>query len=186
MNGKSSKNFIVRDALPYIPWQIYLPPLHHHPVMKDYFIKLFNYDRFANLQTLDCILAANQSLKAVQLMAHLLAAQQIWLKRCQQLPAPGGALWPDWPASEFKAMIESNYAGWINFLEQASNADFGNPVVYQNLKGESFENSLSDILAHLINHGTHHRAQIGQQLKLSGLEQLPISDYIFYLREQKQ
>lgn len=154
--------------------------------MKDYFIKLLNYDRFANLQMLDSILAANQSLKAVQLMAHLLAAQQIWLKRCKHLPAPGGALWPDCPATEFKAMIESNYAGWISFLEQTDDADFGNTVAYQNLKGDSFENSLSDILAHLINHGTHHRAQIGQQLKLNGLEKLPASDYIFYLRNQKQ
>jgi uncharacterized damage-inducible protein DinB len=184
MNGKSSKNFIVQEASPCIPWQIYLPLLHHYPsAMKDYFIKLFNYDRFANLQMLDCILAANQSLKAVQLMAHLLAAQQIWLKRCKHLPAPGGALWPDWPATEFKAMIESNYAAWISFLEQADDADFGKLIVYQNSKGESFENSLTDILAHLINHGTHHRAQIGQQLKLSGLEKLPASDYIFYLRD---
>jgi len=116
-------------------------------------------------------------------MAHLLAAQQIWLKRCKHLPAPGGALWPDWPATEFKAMIESNYAAWISFLEQADDADFGKLIVYQNSKGESFENSLTDILAHLINHGTHHRAQIGQQLKLSGLEKLPASDYIFYLRD---
>lgn len=154
--------------------------------MKDYFIKLFNYDRFANLQMLGCILAANQSQKAVQLMAHLLAAQQIWLKRCKRLPAPGVALWPDWPATEFKAMIESDHAAWISFLEQADDADFGKLIVYQNSKGDSFNNSLTDILAHLINHGTHHRAQIGQQLKLSGLEKLPASDYIFYQRNQKQ
>jgi uncharacterized damage-inducible protein DinB len=153
--------------------------------MKDYFIKLFNYDRFANLQMLESIIAAHQPVKAVQLMAHLLAAQQIWLKRCKQLPAPGRALWPDWPASEFKDLIESNYTEWIEFLNQTNDTDFGNLIVYQNSKGESFQNSLSDIVAHLINHGTHHRAQIGQQLKFDGLEKLPATDYIFYLREQK-
>jgi uncharacterized damage-inducible protein DinB len=34
----------------------------------------------------------------------------------------------------------------------------------------------------LINHGTHHRAQIGQLIKFDGLEILPNTDYIFYLR----
>lgn len=154
-------------------------------MMKDYFIKLFNYDRSANLQMLDCIIAANQPVKVVQLMAHLLAAQQIWLKRCQQLPAPGGALWPDWSASELKIKIESNHIEWISYLEQLNDTEFEHLVVYKNTKGDSFQNSLSDIIAHLINHGTHHRAQIGQQLKVSGLEKLPATDYIFYLREQK-
>lgn len=153
--------------------------------MKDYFIKLLNYDRFANLQILDSMMATNQPLKAVQLMAHLLAAQQIWLKRCKRLPAPGGPLWPDWPATEFEAMIESNHSEWISFLEQISEDDFGKTVIYKNLKGDDFENSLADIIAHLINHGTHHRAQIGQQLKFVGLDKLPVTDYIFYLREQK-
>ena len=152
--------------------------------MKEYFIKLFNYDRFANAQMLDCITAANQPLKALQLMAHLLGAQQIWLKRCKQLQAPGGPIWPDWPVSELKAMIENNHAAWISFLEQADDDEFKTLIVYKNLKGDSFQNSLTDILAHLINHGTHHRAQIGQQLKFVGLEKLPVTDYIFYLREQ--
>jgi uncharacterized damage-inducible protein DinB len=150
--------------------------------MKHYFVKLFKYDRFANLQMLDYLTATNQPLKAVQLMAHLLAAQQIWLKRCKKLPAPGGPVWPDWPASELKAIIENNYAEWINFLEQSDDVDLKNLVTYQNSKGDTFENSLTDILAHLINHGTHHRAQIGQQLKLNAVEQLPVSDYIHYLR----
>ncbi|WP_342645093.1 DinB family protein [Mucilaginibacter sp. CSA2-8R] len=150
--------------------------------MKNYFVKLFKYDRFANLQMLDCLTAANQPLKAVQLMAHLLAAQQIWLKRCKKLPAPGGPVWPDWPASELKAIIENNHAEWISFLEQSDDVDLKNLVTYQNSKVDTFENSLTDILAHLINHGTHHRAQIGQQLKLNGVEQLPVSDYIHYLR----
>ncbi len=150
--------------------------------MKDYFIKLFDYDRFANLQMLDCVIAAHEPVKAVGLMAHLLAAQQVWLKRCKHLPAPGSPVWPDWSANDFKAIIEDNHADWTSFLKQTNNADFSKLIVYKNSKGGNFQNILTDIIAHLINHGTHHRAQIGQQLKQSGLEILPASDYIFYLR----
>ncbi|MDB5154777.1 MAG: hypothetical protein JWR54_3528, partial [Mucilaginibacter sp.] len=56
-------------------------------------------------------------------------------------------------------------------------------ISYKNLKGDDFENKLSDVLAHLINHGTHHRAQVGQHLKLAGVE-LPNTDYIFYIRNK--
>src|SRR5205823_14524444 len=96
--------------------------------------------------------------KPVQLMAHLLAAQQIWLKRCQKLPSPGGALWPDRKAVTFHKLITNNHQSWINFLNQLNEADFESSITYQNSKGETFTNTLSDIMTHVINHGTHHRA----------------------------
>ena len=151
--------------------------------MKSYFIRLFNYDQFANKQITDLILKNGQAGKPVQLMAHLLAAQQIWLNRCKGLPAPGGALWPDWQAETFNAIIDSNHQAWITYLDELQPDDFNADVVYKNSRGDSFQTRLDDVLAHLINHGTHHRAQAGQQLKLNGLQQLPSTDYIFYVRE---
>ncbi|QJD98481.1 hypothetical protein HH214_19275 [Mucilaginibacter robiniae] len=114
-------------------------------------------------------------------MAHLLAAQQIWLQRCKKQPAAGDALWPDWKADTFKKIIEDNHAAWIGFLEDLKDNDFAESIIYKNSKGQTFTNRLDDVLAHLINHGTHHRAQAGQHLKLAGT-QLPVSDYIYYLR----
>lgn len=152
-------------------------------LMKSYFIRLFNYDQFANKQIADLILNSGRAGKPVELMAHLLAAQQIWLNRCKGLPAPAGALWPNWPAETFNGIIESNHQDWIAYLEQLQPDDFEADVVYKNSRGEAFKTRLDDVLAHLINHGTHHRAQAGQQLKFNGLEQLPVTDYIFYIRD---
>jgi uncharacterized damage-inducible protein DinB len=152
--------------------------------MKSYFIQLLNYDHYANLQVLDLIIKCDQPAKPVQLIAHLLAAQQVWLTRCTGRPAAGGALWPDWPAGTFEQIINDNHLGWLNFLEKLDNGDFEQLVSYKDSKGNAFENKLCDILAHLINHGTHHRAQAGQHLKLSGAD-LPTTDYIFYLRTLK-
>lgn len=152
--------------------------------MKTYFTRLINYDRYANELILNAIIEANEPEKPVQLMAHMLTAQQVWYNRCNKLPAFGGTIWPDWKADSFELLIIDNHNKWIAFLNKIDDADFEKQIKYQNLKGEAFSNKLTDILAHLINHGTHHRAQAGQLLKLEGVS-LPITDYIFYLRQLK-
>lgn len=151
------------------------------PQMKTHFIKLFDYDQYANRLILESILVMNAPEKSVQLMAHLLATQQIWLNRCQGLPVANGIIWPDWKAETFKTIIQQNHERCIDFINQQKPEDFNRSISYGNSKGKIFQNQLSDILTHIINHGTHHRAQIGQHLKLAGLQQLPLTDYIFYL-----
>lgn len=154
--------------------------------MKKYFIDLLRYDKHSNLQLTELIFAANQPQQAVKIMAHLLMAQQVWLSRCKGTPAPAGPLWPDWQAVQFKYLIEENNRAWIEYVGSLTPESFEQTVSYTNFKGENCINTLAHILAHLINHGTHHRAQIGQQLKLTGIEQLPVTDYIFYVRQQTQ
>jgi len=153
--------------------------------MKAYFINLFNYDQFANQLILKAITDAGEPEKAVQLMAHLLAAQQVWYNRCNYLAAFSGALWPESKADSFHQLINDNHDLWISFLNKTDDVDFEKEINYKNLKGEPFTDTMANILAHVINHGTHHRAQIGQQLKFAGLENLPTTDYIVYLRQLK-
>lgn len=153
--------------------------------MKAYFINLFSYDRYANELIADLITKEGSTGKPVKLMAHLLAAQQIWINRCKGLPPADVALWSDGQPGIFDETIATNSTEWLAYLEELNENDFETVVSYKNLRGESFENKLADILAHVINHGTHHRAQIGQHLLAAGTEQLPITDYIFYIRENK-
>ncbi|MDB5109728.1 MAG: hypothetical protein JWR67_842 [Mucilaginibacter sp.] len=151
--------------------------------MKTYFTQLFDYDRFANLLILETILTANEPQKPVQLMAHLLTAQQVWLSRCKCEPAIAVALWPDWPSDQLGQMINNNHRAWIDYMNTLNEDDFDKLISYKNLQGIPFENKLVDMLTQVINHGTHHRAQAGQQLKFAGVEKLPITDYIFYIRD---
>lgn len=150
--------------------------------MKAYFTRLFNYDRHANLLIVSAMLQAKDHQKAQQLVAHLLSAQQIWLNRCKVEAVAGAVLWPDWKVDLFEQIISDNHQRWIAFLSNLNDSDFERLVAYQTLNGERFENSLADILGHVINHGTHHRGQAGQHLKMAGTD-LPVTDYIFYLRE---
>lgn len=153
--------------------------------MKDYFIRLFGYDRYANTLICQSMEQASRPEKAVQLMAHLLVTQQSWLGRCRQQPLPGLVVWPDWQADRFATLIEENHTAWVSYLQGLQATDFDTMVPYRNTKGAAFSNTIADITAHVINHGTHHRAQIGQVLKQAGLAQLPATDYIFYLRDHK-
>jgi uncharacterized damage-inducible protein DinB len=150
--------------------------------MKDHLQKLLQYDRYTNLQILESIFAANQPQNMVKLMAHLLVAQQVWLSRCQSTPAPVTPLWPDWQAVQLKYIIEQSYTGWLNHLNGITNDDISNTISYYNTKGEAFNNTFLDIFTHMINHGTHHRAQIGLQLKQAGLVEPPVTDYIYFVR----
>ncbi|MBS1522847.1 MAG: DinB family protein [Bacteroidetes bacterium] len=150
--------------------------------MKDYFIRLLHYDRFANLSILSVLLQTKDYAKAEQLMAHLLTAQQVWFGRCIGKPANITTLWPDWKADTFEQRINDNHLQWLTYLESLNDNDFGQSIHYKNLQGDDFETKLTDILAHLINHGTHHRAQAGQHLKLAGTD-LPYTDYILFARQ---
>lgn len=151
--------------------------------MNKYFIKLFDYDRSTNLKLISLLTNEEQLKTARGLMSHLLAAQQIWLKRCKQEPTAASTIWPKWPLQNLQETAVANHNNWVNFLQALTVSDFEKSIVYRNSKGISFANRLDDIVAHIINHGTHHRAQIGQQLKLTGLLTLPTTDYIFYARD---
>jgi uncharacterized damage-inducible protein DinB len=148
-----------------------------------YFKTLFDYDSHTNLAILDTMIASGMGTgKAAGLMAHMLAAQQVWLLRCKNHPLPTGPLWPDWSAEEMIEITGKNHQDWIDYLNELQDNDVDDTITYKNLRGDTFTSVIRDVLMHVINHGTHHRAQAGYQLKFAGVEQLPVTDYIFYTR----
>lgn len=149
--------------------------------MNEYFVTLFDYDRFTNLLIVDQIINIEDSVKPVKLMAHLLSAQQIWLGRCLGEPCISGSAWPEWSLDVITEMVYYNHKDWLSFIDTLTADDFDRHVTYSNSKGDKFSNRIIDILIQVINHGTHHRAQIGQFLKVDG-EKLPQTDFIYYLR----
>nr|WP_294790159.1 DinB family protein [uncultured Mucilaginibacter sp.] len=149
-------------------------------MLKEYFTELFNYDRHVNLQFAALINAANNKDKPAELMSHLLNAQQIWLSRCLGTSSSNYQLWPKWEPNTFNNIIINNHHEWAIFLD--TDIDPQQIIVYKNFKGEEFSSKLIDILAHVINHGTHHRAQIGLLLKQNEGIELPSTDYVHYVR----
>lgn len=151
--------------------------------MKSHFIKLFNYDRFANELISNTIIEASAPELPVKLMAHSLTAELVWLRRCKGLPNGMSSPWPDGlTAAQCAELIVQYHEAWITYLNELSDADFSKIINYQNFRGDHLQDQLSDIITQVINHSTHTRAQIGQQLKFAGVQSLPTTDYSYYLR----
>jgi uncharacterized damage-inducible protein DinB len=148
--------------------------------MKDYFISLFKYNQYTNNKITEAIIAANGPEKTLDLMGHLLTAEQVWLRRLNGEHKVEVVLWPKWPADKLEGVVADNSALWLNHLNKMDDADFEKSITYINFQGKEFTMGIRDILTHVINHGTHTRAQIGVHLKLAGVEKLPVTDFSYY------
>lgn len=116
--------------------------------------------------------------KSIQLLNHLINAQEIWNARIlnQDISV---AVWEIRPLENLKNHNETNYNQSISIL---NSIELSKKIIYKNSKGIVFSNTVQDIIFHVINHSTYHRAQIASDLKANGIE--PINtDYIFYKRK---
>ena len=115
-------------------------------------------------------------------MSHIVHAQAIWLGRLNDHLPARTPLWETISNEEISRKLRKNNAAWNTYLALLSEDDFEKEIEYVNTKGEVFKNKIRDILFHVINHATHHRAQISTLLRKAETAP-PITDYIFYIRE---
>ncbi len=147
--------------------------------MKTFFKELFEYSHHFNQRLCDIFVAepGKTSEKAVKLFNHLLNAHQIWNNRIEPTQATF-AVWERHDTQELKNIDQANYQQTLLILDHV---DLDQILTYSNSKGQTFQNSIRDMLFHVINHSTYHRAQIATEFKQHGLEPLA-TDYIFYKR----
>ncbi|MFN3405960.1 MAG: DinB family protein [Cytophagaceae bacterium] len=147
--------------------------------MKEFFIDLFNYNHSCNQKLADAFVtnSGNTSDKSVKLFSHILNAHHIWNHRINS-QQPKFPVWELQSVDQFKNTDRVNYEQTIQILD---NADYSSILNYTTSRGDSFSNSIREILFHIINHSTYHRGQIASDFRQSGLEPLA-SDYIFYKR----
>ncbi|WP_292939714.1 MULTISPECIES: DinB family protein [unclassified Mucilaginibacter] len=133
---------------------------------------------------IEILLNAGIQGKAADLMAHIFNAQQIWLNRCTQKPMNDLKPWDRIEANNLTDTNDKNFSQWCDYINGLQLSDFERVINYINFSGLSFNDQLIDIVSHVVNHGTHHRAQVGQLLKAAGAE-LPATDYVHYIRTLK-
>jgi uncharacterized damage-inducible protein DinB len=147
--------------------------------MQDHFLKIFHFEYWANKKVLDQIKKQSAPAeKALQLFAHLIFAQKIWLNRIGILQED---IREDYTLKEFAGILDNSYVELIASMKRQK--DFNSNITYKDLADKTHQNSLSDILTHLCVHGAYHRGQIVQILKQSSNESI-VTDYIAYARLQ--
>ncbi len=145
--------------------------------------RLFQYNQEANQRYIEVfeqsdVLAIPD--KAISLFSHILNAHSIWLARIQK-QTPPFAVWQLHAIPNFQQINTQNFEESKALLDNP-NFPLDQKIRYQNSKGTVFQNSIEDILLHVVNHSTYHRAQLAQLLKSSELV-VPNSDYIAFMRE---
>jgi uncharacterized damage-inducible protein DinB len=117
-----------------------------------------------------------------QQVVHTMSAEWMWFSRMRG-ETPRAMLdpadFPDRPAvrarwDEVEAMVRA-------YLEALSEADLDRRFEYRTTGGTPDSQPLGEVLLHVVNHGTDHRAQMLAQIHAMGgptIEQ----DLIFYLR----
>lgn len=147
--------------------------------MKAHFKELFEYNHHSNQKLIPLISEniENVSEKTISLMNHLINAQQIWNARITN-----ENLFEVWQLNDWNQIAEIDNENYSKTLQLLDKMDLNTIIEYTNSKGITFSNTIKDVLFHIINHSTYHRAQIATDLKQNGLE--PINtDYIFYKRK---
>lgn len=117
--------------------------------------------------------------KILTLMSHILSALNIWLARIQDRPTAPYPLWKQYSLDELEQLSEDCGQGWLDYVN--SSDSFDRQLTYTNYVGEPYVNNVENIMIHLVNHSTYHRAQIAILLRQQGFE--PVNtDFITYDR----
>ncbi|GAB2791735.1 hypothetical protein GCM10027275_40730 [Rhabdobacter roseus] len=145
--------------------------------MKSFFKNLFEYNTHSNQALIQRVLELTPPEKSHRLLSHILNAHHVWNHRMLSQPSTL-EIWGVLAPEIMLATDEANHAQTEAILETFY---FWEPISYTNSKGEAFRNTVQDILFHIVNHSTYHRAQIATDFREQGLEPLP-TDYIFYKR----
>ena len=132
----------------------------------DHLRRQFVYDVWANGEVLAALRSHPQA-RPLELLAHILAAEQLWLERLRQQPQS----LPVWPAigiDQCQARLDQLVESWREFLHEISADGLSREVAYKNSKGEPWSSTVKDILTHVLLHSAYHRGQIASQMRAAG------------------
>jgi uncharacterized damage-inducible protein DinB len=139
--------------------------------------RLFAYDDWANREEVARLTGIGAPPAAVRLLAHIIAAQSLWLARLRGGP-PKMVVWPELRIDQCSSELEILCNGWREFLR---GVDLDSKIEYRNSKGEPWSSSVDDVLTHVVMHGAYHRGQIATAVRQGG-DAPAYTDYIHAAR----
>ena len=134
--------------------------------MLEHFRRLFAYDDWANREVL-ASLRQNQNARTLELLAHIFAAQRVWLERLLQ-EKQSVPVWPEFTLEQCESQAAELAQSWKKYLASIKTDGLQQTISYQNTKGEPFTSRTDDILMHIIMHSAYHRGQIATHVRAAG------------------
>jgi uncharacterized damage-inducible protein DinB len=136
--------------------------------MLDHHRRMFVYEQWANREVLSGLVRKRTPPgQAVALLAHIIAAQSLWMDRIQER-ASRIAVWPHWTLDQCHDEAQCITVVCNEALASLTPEDLEREFTYVNSAGRSFTSTVNDTLTHVVLHGTYHRAQIATTLRDEG------------------
>jgi uncharacterized damage-inducible protein DinB len=143
--------------------------------------RLVEHMTWADAQVLTKLRSAPQDTSALKWYAHVLAAERIWLLRLHGQDWTTQRVWPALSLDECAALAEQNSGQLVQLVARLKDDELSKPMTYTNSSGDTFTNTVSDMLTHVALHGVHHRGQIAASLRANGVDP-PALDFIRFAR----
>ena len=116
----------------------------------------------------------------IELFAHVLGAEEVWLSRLEQRPSKL-AVWPKLSREQLSETAAATAQAYRAYVSRLTSADLATEVPYKNSIGQAFRTPIGEILMHVAMHGSYHRGQIASQVRRAGGNPAP-TDYIGFVR----
>src|ERR1700727_2692014 len=121
--------------------------------------RLCEYNNWANKRIFESFLASGELIppSCMRLLSHIVNVQSLWLYRIRA-GKQTLSIWEEHGLETCKSLHEQTSAGLKGIIQEYGS----DPLIiidYRNFQGLVFQSSVADILLHVFNHGTYHRAQ---------------------------
>lgn len=150
-------------------------------MFKEIILDKLAYNLWANARTVES-LKETKSEKAFSLMGHIVDAQTTWLVRVKDPSSASKNFWNTYSVEEMAFHHEKSNKDWEEFISSLDEKDFSRMIDYTNSQGKSYQNTIGEIITHVLNHSTYHRGQIAAEVRKSGAPPA-LTDYIAYKRK---
>ena len=149
----------------------------------------FDYEMDSHAKVLESLQAAPAAArateafqKAVDLLAHVVAARRLWLHRLGAASQGPAEIFPRRVGvDELGPRLRDMHAAWTDYLAGIGDAELDRVFEYQSLDAGRFRNVVEDIFAQLFGHSWYHRGQIALLLRSAGA-QPAVTDFVYWTR----
>jgi uncharacterized damage-inducible protein DinB len=160
------------------------------PSMTERYRRWFEYEKDAHakvVRSLETVSPERRSAaeyrKAVELLAHVVAARRLWLYRFGVVPNPPPAMFPQGVSlADVTASQRDMEEQWSAYLGRLDDAEVARSFEYQSLDAGRFRNRIEDILTQLFGHSWYHPGQIATLVRAAGGEPAA-TDFVYWCRE---
>jgi uncharacterized damage-inducible protein DinB len=129
--------------------------------------RLFAWNAVANRGATAAVAAAGSPAAALRTLAHIVGGERLWLSRLEHVPSHP-AVWPALTAAQCADEGAALARAWTERLAMTDERGLAERVAYVNSKGEAWENSVGDVLLHVVLHSAYHRGQVASAVRAAG------------------